>query len=174
MQSKSYISGVANPERQNHVYECVCVCVREREGEREREFVFACVSLSCSPVPILASRGERKGTLPASQPASQRSLSPGIWGAPQNLLLRTKESRMRGACPGRKTCPRVFFWAWPRFLEEQGRLWPHTAALTLHRPTARASPPRACRAPPPTEASPGRPVRATTHLVTQANPGSVP
>ena len=56
--------------------------------------------------------------------------------AAQNLLLRTKESGETGACTGLKTCSSVFFEKWPRFLEERGRPWPHTASVTPHRPRA--------------------------------------
>lgn len=63
-------------------------------------------------------------------------MSPGMRDAAQNLILRTKESGETGACTELKTCSSVFFEEWPRFLEERGRLWPHTASVTPHRPRA--------------------------------------
>ena len=94
--------------------------------------------------------------------------------AVQNLLLRTKESGKTEACTGLKTCSSVFFEEWLRFLEERGRLWPHAASVTPHRPRAQLRPlfrVPVVHPPPSPGAAPGCPVRATTVCaLIQANP----
>ena len=94
--------------------------------------------------------------------------------AVQNLLLRTKESGETEACTGLKTCSSVFFEEWLRFLEERGRLWPHAASVTPHRPRAQLRPlfrVPVVHPPPSPGAAPGCPVRATTVCaLIQANP----